>query len=197
MKTGVKIEDVKLQDKSDMELEEERKISAPAEFTRLIHVEFDASTGQYTGLPVAWQEQLNKCNDNNEYEGISRVNDNEVVESKKEESGGKAGFKDVRKKLGRLLSRRKDSRESKSGELVIGLPYNFEKHHHVERDEKSPTGLKGLPPGWEESVLEMGITFEQLQENPSAVEQGFKVLKQGIKRDQPSSEMLEVRLMWS
>ena len=35
------------------------EISSPLDFSHLVHVKYDESTGKYIGLPVEWEEKVN------------------------------------------------------------------------------------------------------------------------------------------
>mmetsp|Transcript_20083 Transcript_20083/g.40918 ORF Transcript_20083/g.40918 Transcript_20083/m.40918 type:complete len:538 (+) Transcript_20083:235-1848(+) len=54
-------------------------------------------------------------------------------------------------------------------ELSISAPFNFQHKVHVQVDPKAPTGFAGLPPGWEESLKQAGITKEEAAEHGETI----------------------------
>mmetsp|Transcript_58038 Transcript_58038/g.142356 ORF Transcript_58038/g.142356 Transcript_58038/m.142356 type:complete len:369 (+) Transcript_58038:1-1107(+) len=53
--------------------------------------------------------------------------------------------------------------------MGISAPFGFQHNYHAQVDEKSPTGFKGLPPGWDELLKQAKITKEEAMKDGDAI----------------------------
>lgn len=115
-------------------------ISAPSNFQRGVHVEFDQDSGTFKGVPNEWGAHVPNA---------SLADSNSLPAELKPQAV--------------KVKPRKDEKMS------VGTPFNFKHHYHVVVDENSETGFSGLPPEWGALLKSNNISASDVKENPNEV----------------------------
>jgi len=75
--------------------------------------------------------------------------------------------------------------------LFVSSPFNVQHVHHVAVDAGSISGLRGLPPEWEQALKESGITTEEVREHPGPVLDALQMHMQGPPPRLPSRKSFD------
>lgn len=141
-------------------------VSRPTNVQRVVHVEWDPTTGTFKGLPSVWKSALP--------EGISQ--DDTAVDASQlpahvaptapEKKGG--GFLDA---LGLGGGKGRGAKQETDGgySMMISAPFNVQHNIHVQVDASAPTGFKGLPAEWDAMLSASGISKAEISAHPQAV----------------------------
>eukprot|EP00744_Colponema_vietnamica_P014309 GILI01020032.1.p1 GENE.GILI01020032.1~~GILI01020032.1.p1 ORF type:complete len:517 (+),score=109.31 GILI01020032.1:115-1665(+) len=124
-------------------------IGTPTNVQRAVHVEFDPMTGTYKGMPDVWQPHL----------GLP----SSCVAQSTKTSG--LGDHVAPRKPSKLV---KDTLMRKESLPTIGMPTSVSHNVHVEVDADSQVGFRGLPPEWEQLLLNSGVSQAEINANPTA-----------------------------
>lgn len=123
-------------------------ISSPTNVQRVLHVEWDPTSGTFKGLPDVWSGAVPV--------GISK----EEVDT----TG-------LPTHLAPTVPPEDVIRQAREGAylLWISTPFNVKREHHVEVDPSAPTGFRGLPEKWEAMLTASGISREEVSAHPLEV----------------------------
>ncbi|CAM9126309.1 unnamed protein product [Pylaiella littoralis] len=139
-------------------------ISEPTDVQKHLHVEWDAASGTFKGLPEEWADLLP--------EGTTVDTAAPAVSSPKNSKRNSHIAAPVptlaARRRFRLWGRNSDDEEPSVGS-VIGAPFNVQHVTHVKPDSHSSTGFTGLPAAWRMVLKASGITKEEAVEHPQAV----------------------------
>jgi hypothetical protein len=112
------------------------QISNPTNVLRCVHVEWDATTGTFKGLPDVWADLLPKD-----------MSQNETSTRAMSVIGAHVAPTKPSKRLLEKV-KKKDQKKDESAPMMIGSPFNVKHVEHVGVDPHSSTGFTGLPDKW-------------------------------------------------
>lgn len=175
--------------------EGDTEISGPTNVQHAVHVEFDARTGTYVGMPTVWTSALpagtsprprprthahaharcpppctrvNACAQMRAF-----VHAAGSVSSETAVHALPASVAPTPPTAGsggfRAGSGGAKREEDGSYQLLVSAPFDLKHNIHVQVDPSSHTGFKGLPPQWDAMLSASGITKEQVASHPQEV----------------------------
>ncbi len=136
---------------------------------RNIHVEWDAETGTFKGLPDVWQSFVPA--------GASK------------EATSTAGMRSEVKPMPPTPTAIRE--KSSTPGMAISTPFNVKHECHVGVDPHSSTGFKGLPASWKALLQSSGITREETMANPQQVLDVLQFHIEGPPPKMPSRQTLQ------
>lgn len=143
-------------------------ISRPTNVQRVVHVEWDAKTGQFKGLPSQWASAMGGG-----AEGTvdsTRLPEHVAPQAPQERKGLLDSILGGGSGGGGASGKGRAKAETDGGfSMVIGTPFNVQHNIHVQVDPSAPTGFKGLPPEWSAMLEASGISAAEVREHPQAV----------------------------
>lgn len=145
-----------------------------------LHVEWDAETGTFKGLPDVWASALPP--------GLSR--DNSTVEGSSAHVAPKAPSRSVLSQIKKTILGGADKEEAKP--CFISKPFNVQHCTHVKLDDRSSTGYDGLPARWRTLLKSSGITKEEVADHPQAVLDVLQFQMQGVTPKMPTASSLRM-----
>lgn len=176
-----------------------KDISEPTNPVRFLHVEWDAATGSFTGLPDVWAKDLPKGMSVQETssKAMAALGPHAKPSRPKTLRNGKKGgwMRDVVTKIGSSWRSSQDNRKAGEAPLMIGVPYNLQQISHVEQDPNSPTGFQGLPGEWATLLMASGISKTDVAKHPDEVLSVLKLHFEGPPPKMPSKSALQSELM--
>jgi len=125
------------------------EVGLPMNVKRLVHVEWDAATGEFSGLPADWKSAI-----------AGGASPAAPAHAKKA-----SFFSGV---LGRTATK-KDADKEGHFDLSISAPFNVKHNIHVQVDPDAPMGLTGLPPQWDAMLSASGISKGEVAAHPQEV----------------------------
>mmetsp|Transcript_3304 Transcript_3304/g.12722 ORF Transcript_3304/g.12722 Transcript_3304/m.12722 type:complete len:502 (+) Transcript_3304:339-1844(+) len=161
-------------------------VSNPTEFKQGIHVEWDAKTGTFRGLPKEWASALPKGTYTAETSSralAANLRPTAPARTSRTASGasGAGGSSWRWGAFGRRSRSGDDSAAGSSADNkpIISLPYNVVHEMHVRPDSSTVTGLAGLPTAWEEKMKTSGISPQEVKANPQAALDALQFAMEG------------------
>lgn len=149
------------------------EISGPTDFQHGVHIVVDDASGTLKGVPKEW---AGKAGAQADIKDTSDLPD--VLKPVREVRGLPTRPQSTR-------FNQKELAEATKKAMEIGMPTDFQHHHHVEVDEKSDTGFAGLPPEWAAMLKANNITATDLKNNPNDVMDVIDFQKEGKLRRAP------------
>ena len=149
-------------------------VTAPTNVKKHIHVEWDADTGTFKGLPDVWQSMvphgasLDETSTANMGDHVKPAQPTPKNSSSSSSSSSSAG-------------------ETKT---TISAPFNVQHKCHVGVDPHSSTGFKGLPAQWKTLLQASGISREEVGQNPQEVLDVLQFHMEGPPPKMPSRQSL-------
>lgn len=143
-------------------------VTAPTNVKKNIHVEWDAETGTFKGLPDVWQSMVPQGTSKN---ATSTADMSEHVKP--------------------AVPTPKHSETKQDAGMTISSPFNVKHTCHVGVDPHSSTGFKGLPPQWKTLLSASGITREEVGRNPQEVLDVLQFHMEGPPPKMPSRQSLQ------
>lgn len=151
------------------------EISGPTNVQRVVHVEWDAKTGVFSGLPEVWANTLPTGVVKSTTATTDLPDYLAPLAPSKKSGGGSSG--------GGLFTSSTSSSNTNStssnptnntnstgsNDLFISAPFNFKHNVHVQVDPGAPSGFRGLPPQWEAMLSSSGISRAEVSAHPQEV----------------------------
>lgn len=160
-------------------------ISRPMNVQRMVHVEWDAASGTFKGLPSVWKEALPS--------GV--VKDTAAVDALPAHVAPAAPAAKRGGGFFGLGGRRGAKAEEEGGySLFISAPFNVKHNIHVQVDPSAPTGFKGLPPQWDAMLSSSGISKAEISAHPQEVLDVLQFHMEGPPPKLPKKAVLEKEL---
>ncbi|CAN0063527.1 unnamed protein product, partial [Sphacelaria rigidula] len=125
-----------------------------------LHVEWDATSGTFKGLPKEWADLLPEGTAVDTTTKMPAPPGASHIQAPAPTESTKRRF--------RLWGGSKEEAAEPVG-AVIGAPYNVQHVTHVKPDSHTSTGFTGLPSAWRMVLKASGITKEEAVEHPQAV----------------------------
>jgi len=137
-------------------------ISGPTNVQRVVHVEWDAKTGVFTGLPDVWANTLPS--------GVvkSTTSTSELPDHLAPSAPNKKSNSTTSSNTNSTSSNPTNT-NSTGSDMFISAPFNFKHNIHVQVDPSAPTGFRGLPSQWEAMLSSSGISRAEVSAHPQEV----------------------------
>lgn len=176
-------------------------VSGPTNVQRVLHVEWDASTGTFKGMPDVWKSSLP--------EGVAGDASGATAASLPEHVAPTAPTKKVGGTLLGALGLAASPTVSPAGELsavgrgptakdegggysmFISAPFNVKHNIHVQVDPSAPTGFTGLPREWDAMLSVSGISKAEVSAHPQEVLSALQFHMEGPPPKLPTRKSLE------
>jgi hypothetical protein len=139
-------------------------VTGPTNVKKNIHVEWDAETGTFKGLPDVWQSMVPK--------------------------GSASDVKSTKNMGEHVKPSAPTPKNAETKEPEISAPFNVKHVCHVGIDPHSSTGFKGLPSQWKTLLQASGISREEVGRNPQEVLDVLQFHMEGPPPKMPSRQSL-------
>ena len=155
---------------ADVDAPAQPTVSGPTNVQRVLHVEWDSSTGTFKGMPEVWKAALPEgvAADSDYGDAVSAALPEHVAPTApvKKYGGGVLGA------LGLVGEARGPTALHDGGggySMFVSAPFNVKHNIHVQVDPSAPTGFTGLPREWDAMLSVSGISKAEVSANPQAV----------------------------